>query len=374
MSHGNNPCFYRSTNYGQTWGLLNEVFPNFSDYRYHYSSFCNVGTRVYASYLNHLPDSLYVLISNNWGDSWNGQGVNVAYLNGTPQPMTVRASGNDVHLVWVNEQGTISPRYSRSADMGQTWSDEIDIAEDSLGAQRVFVAVQDTHVVVSWKGYEYSPYSFTGDLFIRQSFDSGQTWGEKQVLTELHKVWMGSVYIEDSLIVIVWQDDRFRDINNNSEVFSKISEDYGTIWSDEIRLSYGDQHSHAPISYRTGEKIHVFWGDLRPEAPGLYYCVNDPTTKIEDKETSPPTNIYINSYPNPFNARTIITYQGIEGGDICIYDVTGRLIRTLLAESSDGQLIWDATEEGGNKVSSGVYFARVRSKQGTASVKIVYLR
>ena len=69
----------------------------------HYSSLCNSGSRIFWSYNEYDHDSIYVLISTDWGEYWNGRGVNVAYLAGTPQPMEVRASGNDVHLVWVHE-------------------------------------------------------------------------------------------------------------------------------------------------------------------------------------------------------------------------------------------------------------------------------
>jgi hypothetical protein len=286
--------------------------------------------------------------------------------------MTVRAWGDNVYLVWVNENHPISCRYSRSTDLGLTWSDEIDISNDSSGAQRVYVAVQDSHVVVSWNGFKYSPYGFTGDLFIKQSFDGGETWGDEQVLTDLHKVWMGSVYIKDSLLVATWQDTRFE--GGNNEVMVIFSHDYGQTWTDEERLSYADYDSHAPISCATGNKIHVLWGDMRLNAPGLYYCVNDPSTAIIKEENPKPKNIYLSSYPNPFNAQTLITYNNIEGGDLSIYDITGRLIRTLTVNGKEGDVMWNATDDDGNHVSSGVYFIRARTSYGYTSSKVLFLK
>jgi hypothetical protein len=372
QGHGNNLYYYKSSNCGSNWSDLNQVLPYTSwDYN-DFASFDNVGTSVYASYRNSDEDSIYVLRSTDWGASWNGEGINVAYLSSTPQAMTVRAWGNNVYLVWVNENRPISCRYSRSADMGQTWTDGIDISNDSSGAQRVYVAVQDTHVVVCWMGYKYSPYMFTGDLFIRQSFDSGETWGEEQVLTDLHKVMMGSIYIKDSLIVAVWMDARFSGVND--EVMIRISFDYGDTWSDEERISYGDYHSHAPISISTGDKIHVLWGDQRSTAPGLYYRVNDPSTAIIEHENQKPTNIYLYAYPNPFNSRTLITYKEIEGGNIGIYNITGRLIKTLTVNRKGGTIMWDATDDHGEHISSGVYLIRALTTNGDASRKVLYLR
>ena len=178
---GNCLNYFKSSDWGETWSAIDTVLPYYSEDFLHYSSFCNVGSRIYASYVDSYHDSIKVVASLNWGQTWNGFGRNVAFLSGTPQPMTVRASGNNVYLVWVNEAGAVSCRYSRSTDRGQAWSDEVDISNDSLGAQRVYVAVQDTRVVACWMGYKYSPYSFTGDLFIKQSFDGGETWGEEQL-------------------------------------------------------------------------------------------------------------------------------------------------------------------------------------------------
>jgi hypothetical protein len=369
---GFNPGYFRSTDFGETWGPLNEIFPYYDSDLNHYSSFSNYQQRIYASYRNFERDSIYVIRSTDWGDSWNGRGVNVAYLSSTPQPMTVRAWGDNVYLVWVNEIQPISCRYSRCTDMGYTWSDEIEISDDSLGAQRVYIAVENTHVVVCWMGYKYSPYSFTGDLFIRQSFDFGETWGDEQVLTDLHKVRRGYVYCEDSLIVATWMDQRYQ--GGGDEVMVKISYNYGMTWTDEERISYGEGHSYDPISCKTGDKIHLLWGDIRPDAPGLYYRVNDPSTSIDETEVSHPNKIYISSHPNPFNARTIITYSGMEGGNIEIYDITGSLIKTLTISGKGGEIIWDATDERGRNISSGVYFIKARKADSDISRKVVFIK
>jgi len=192
-------------------------------------------------------------------------------------------------------------------------------------------------------------------------------------LTDLHKVGTGAVYCEDSLLSAVWMDRRFG--GGNDEVFTRTSFDYGTTWTDEERLSYGEDHSYEPISCKTGDKIHVLWGDIRPDSPGLYYRANDLVTTVYNEEViSPPINIYLNFYPNPFNSETIITYQEIEGGDIDIYNVNGQLVKTLECTGKKGQITWDASDDSGYQVSSGVYFIRARTADGYASKKVLFLR
>ncbi len=78
--------------------------------------------------------------------------------------------------------------------------------------------------------------------------------------------------------------------------------------------------------------------------------------------------------PNPFNSCTIFMVEGFRGEDvrIDIYNITGSLVRSLIAV--DGKASWDATDNSGRKVSSGIYFARVETPQKSRAIKLVYLK
>jgi len=361
--------FYRiSADAGGTWEPMLRVFPYWADDATRFASLANYGRTLYFAYFSSIRDSLYVIRSTDWGTSWDGAGKNVAYLMGTPQPMRIGASGNFVHLVWVNETRPISVRYSRSTDWGLTWSPEIDVSHDSSGAQFPYISVDGQHVVVSWMGYKYSPYMFTGDLFVKQSFDNGTTWDSAQVLTDLHYVGDGMVHAKDSLLVAGWEDFRFE--GNNDEVMTKISIDHGATWGLEARLSFGEGHSYPPASVSTGQIIHTLWGDVRPETPGLYYCRNDLLTGVIGNNGGNvlPEEAVIFCYPNPFNIATTITSEGMQKAAITIYDITGRRVATLHAEH--GRAVWAA-----KGVSSGVYFARVAGENKASNIiKLIYIK
>jgi hypothetical protein len=74
------------------------------------------------------------------------------------------------------------------------------------------------------------------------------------------------------------------------------------------------------------------------------------------------------NYPNPFNSVTIINYHladlGYQPAEVMltICDIGGRLIKTLLNQRQypgDYRISWDGRDEGGEAVTSGVYFARL---------------
>jgi flagellar hook assembly protein FlgD len=62
---------------------------------------------------------------------------------------------------------------------------------------------------------------------------------------------------------------------------------------------------------------------------------------------------------------------------IRIYDVGGRLLRTLVDETLDAgphQTVWDGVDGRGRQVASGVYWAKLRAGDRTAVRKLVHLR
>ena len=102
---------------------------------------------------------------------------------------------------------------------------------------------------------------------------------------------------------------------------------------------------------------------------------------VKELATSLGTN-----YPNPFNPVTQIPYTvGTEHGSqtprrvtLAIYDVTGRLIASLVdrdAPPGAYRAVWRATNDRGEAVASGVYFARLTVGSTTPPMrKLVFLK
>jgi len=84
--------------------------------------------------------------------------------------------------------------------------------------------------------------------------------------------------------------------------------------------------------------------------------------------------------PNPFVGQTSIAYTVPNSGgavEMTIYDVNGREVRTLVNETmnpGDRLAYWDGLDNSGDKVGSGVYFARLNVDGLTACGKLVVLK
>jgi hypothetical protein len=83
--------------------------------------------------------------------------------------------------------------------------------------------------------------------------------------------------------------------------------------------------------------------------------------------------------PNPFNPRTTIRFSLPAGGHarLSIYDVSGRLVRTLVDGTLDGgdhEIIWDGSDAGGRAMASGSYLARLESGATVRAVRMALVR
>ena len=83
--------------------------------------------------------------------------------------------------------------------------------------------------------------------------------------------------------------------------------------------------------------------------------------------------------PNPFNPDTSIafTLTGDARVSVTVYDMLGRRVRTLLDErigAGRHVLRWDATDDGGRTVASGVYLYRVSRGAKSFTRKMLFVR
>jgi hypothetical protein len=99
--------------------------------------------------------------------------------------------------------------------------------------------------------------------------------------------------------------------------------------------------------------------------------------------TSAATVVYRNflgwNRPNPFNPTTTIEYSIEKDSPVhlCIYNVRGQLVQTLVSEYKPRgtyEVSWDATNNSGDPVASGVYWYKLETPDFTDAKKLTILR
>ena len=101
---------------------------------------------------------------------------------------------------------------------------------------------------------------------------------------------------------------------------------------------------------------------------------------VGDNELIPDYFALHQNYPNPFNPSTQISFdvpQGAEHIMLNVYNILGQNVSTLVnGVMNPGQytMEWNATDEVGNPVASGIYFYELRSASFTARKKMLLIR
>ena len=149
-------------------------------------------------------------------------------------------------------------------------------------------------------------------------------------------------------------------------------------------------------NYQSIETINTTYLDTEYEVGvTLYYRISaldhsgnmgefSPTVDITvlwaDLENAMPSEYTIHqNYPNPFNPSTTLRYALPEQSDvkIAVYDMIGRKVRTLVNDSQDAgykSVIWDATNDYGERVGAGIYLYQIQAGAFVQTRKMVLLK
>ena len=112
-----------------------------------------------------------------------------------------------------------------------------------------------------------------------------------------------------------------------------------------------------PVSNEAGRA--VFQAPAAPAAAG----------PALQEGSAPETAAALHTFPNPFNAETVVSYSLPHGAevDIALYDNLGQRVRALFSgrrEAGHHRLHWDGRNDAGQAVGSGTYILRVQAANG----------
>jgi len=159
-------------------------------------------------------------------------------------------------------------------------------------------------------------------------------------------------------------------------------------------LGIGETSEPAPPFYLSGDGVHWARFDAGYElgAEPVYAALRGTVSTIKDigvqidlpAPEGPESPVrYVTALsapcPNPFNPRVQLSYSLESAGMVRlkVYDVRGRLVKTLLAENrplGNHTTVWNGVDQHGRQVASGVYFARFEAGSTVQVQRMVLLR
>lgn len=108
---------------------------------------------------------------------------------------------------------------------------------------------------------------------------------------------------------------------------------------------------------------------------------NPSTSGIAEQSQTPGQNsARLGNFPNPFNPSTTISFSLPENGpaNLTIYNLRGQIVKELCREEylqkGDHSFVWNGRDQNGGTVSSGVYFARLRTRTESLCLKLLLMK
>jgi len=266
--------FRKSTDGGENWLPIQPLaLAGPDDYDYYRPSMVVKDSSVFVAFAKNvdLDGMLKFKKSSDCGENWSEEiHISDRAVCGHWAKMVLNSAG-----LYVTYQNGVSIWCNRSTDWGDTWSDDMFISDmENSTAQWPSTGADDNGgVYITWFDYKYSPYPWTGDIFLRRSTDNGQTWRSIQVLTDNHLCIESDVCADKPSAHVVWHDERHNMGDGNVEIYHRRSTNLGATWLEETRLTDAPYQSDDPRIIKDNAKLHMVWVDNRhePDAQAVYF-------------------------------------------------------------------------------------------------------
>jgi hypothetical protein len=174
----------------------------------------------------------------------------------------VAASGNDVHVAYCdNSTGSWRIWYIHSPDAGSNWP----------FVQQLSSEVGSNPSIAAWHRNVHVVWEQSNEVYYKRSDDGGYNW------TGNHYIANGSlpcIAVDSSSVHLVWWNGEGG--SGTSWILYKRSTDFGSTWSDTIRLSFNSIRCMTPSVAVCGQDVHVAWKEgyetSRYENNEIYYA------------------------------------------------------------------------------------------------------
>jgi acetyl esterase/lipase len=146
------------------------------------------------------------------------------------------------------------------------------------------------------------------------------------------------------------------EFNDSLQAHGKTSELEIVAGGDHVFELADDQKQFTPEGNTAIAKIFTF----------LENTLGMPTAVAEPSSRLPVSPRLDQNYPNPFNPSTTLQFELPAAGNVTlkIYNSAGQLVRTLASgdyEAGSHKVVWDALDDRGHRVASGLYLSVMRA-------------
>jgi hypothetical protein len=222
---------------------------------------------VWEDWRDDTSPEIYYKRSSDFGSTWS-QDIRLTYARYMSKWPSIFNMDSKIFIVWTDDRDNNFEIYiKRSTDSGMNWGQDVRLSYDANWSLQPSVSASDSLVYVVWSDNRDRAY-VNEEIYYRRSSDFGQSWSAETRLTfdpweSLHP----SIGLSDSLLFLIWNDNR----DSNYEIYYKQSSDAGLTWSNDMRLTNDAGRSDYPSIFVVDAMVHVVWNDDRDGNYEIYY-------------------------------------------------------------------------------------------------------
>lgn len=278
-----------------------------------------------------------------------------------------------------------------AAVLGKAALSNVSVTTDSTGDPHIWLEAEDATItapMVVKENYETSAGRYivteTGKNTSSAPTDGHAVYNFNVTTAGEYKIWIRANAPNTD-------DDSFWFKMDNNDWFpmNEVLKGIEGWWWDEIQNT---ALAEKPIvKYNLAEGSHTFTVAYREDGAMIDKILitrdstfnpnpaTAPVSVAKDEKVIPDGYVLFNSYPNPFNPTTKISYQipKSENVKLIVYDVMGREVATLIDEfqnSGKYEVSWNAANSEYGSLASGVYLARLQAGSFIKVIKLVLMK
>jgi len=305
---------------------------------------------------------------------------------------TLLYSNRRLHIIYAHnlysDSAGIEVFYTSSDDYGLTWNSIIPLStvEQPYYEHSQFPAAYadgNGRLIATWFDYKYGSYcGFSGDILARISTNNGADWLEESRLTYTQSGEASSCLIIGDSIYVAWMDDYPFGCSNPKIVFSRTT-NWGMSWDlPEVITGPEIQFEGAPMlfSSEVGRDtiVNLVFDARSISGPARVNFIRNKSFLTRAKEMTGPEDVILRMrvMPNGSNKAVSIDLVNPIGSGISveIFNVLGQIVWSTWLPGKGGVITWEARDQDGDDVASGIYFAKAISSDQSRSINLIILR
>jgi hypothetical protein len=207
----------------------------------------------------------YTFLINNGNAQWQPD-YRLTNAAGFSLNSSIASNGSIIHVVWQDTRDTNSEiYYKRSTDEGVTWNNDVRLTINSSPSEIPSITLSGSIIHVVWRDMRDGNM----EIYYKRSNDNGTTWGADMRITNTPSVSSyPKVSSSGSTLHLVWQDIS----GSFFELFYKRSSDGGITWSSETQLTTHTSGVPGNPNLSCNEStVHLVWSDSKDGDDEIYY-------------------------------------------------------------------------------------------------------